>query len=77
VEQTGINVALTSNVSQYSSTPPDGMPCTATLTTQAPNNTPITAGRVWGTLNCPAVGDAEDNVMCSATATFFFENCQE
>jgi hypothetical protein len=72
--QTGIDGELASNVSQYASTA--GAPCTIQLTTQAPGNTPITAGRVWGTLNCPAVSDPETNSVCAATATFLFENCQ-
>jgi hypothetical protein len=73
--QSGINAEFANNVVQYGSTA-ENM-CTITLTTMAPNNTPITAGRVWGTLNCPTLSDPEVNDVCTATATFLFENCQE
>jgi hypothetical protein len=49
--------------------------CTVVLSTEG--NPPITAGRVWGTLTCPTIVDAEDSYTCAATATFIFQNCAE
>jgi hypothetical protein len=49
--------------------------CTVTLSTMG--TPPITAGRIWGSLSCPNMQDAEDDRACAATATFIFQNCQE
>ncbi len=50
-------------------------PCTITLNPKG--NPPITAGRIWGTLNCPMLTDAEANATCLGTAQFLFEECGE
>ena len=49
--------------------------CTVTLSTQVSPS--IAAGRIWGTLSCPAEKSAGSGVACYATATFIFQNCQQ
>jgi hypothetical protein len=50
--------------------------CTFTLSTAG--NPPITAGRVWGTLDCPTMTNmGAGGATCDGTATLLFENCSE
>jgi len=49
--------------------------CTLTLSTNA--SATISAGRIWATLDCPAITDVENGAVCDAAATFIFQNCTE
>lgn len=66
--QPGFHASFGSSVGQWSAAD-----CTFTLTTsQTP---PITAGRVWGTIQCDNIIDQTNNSYCEATATLVLQNC--
>jgi hypothetical protein len=50
---------------------------TCTLTLNAAQPTPVASGRIWATLDCPAITNVVNDATCDATATFLFENCIE
>jgi hypothetical protein len=71
--QTGFSASFTSNAGSYASTT-----CTIQLQQGATATNPsITAGRVWATLSCPAITEAENNDTCAGQATFILQNCSD
>jgi hypothetical protein len=53
--------------------------CTVTLNPGGtPMNPSITSGRVWGTLNCPALTNpTTSGDVCAGSAEFIFQNCDD
>jgi hypothetical protein len=49
--------------------------CTATYTDN--KNMGVAPGRVWASLNCPAIVRPDQMRTCAATAQFRFENCDQ
>ena len=75
--QSTVNASFTTaaGASAITYSSPSTSPCVVTLSPL--ENPAITAGRVWGSMVCDILTDAEVGATCLGTATFLFQECSE